>query len=284
MAGSIQKTTSGLALHLEAAGLLLRTRRLWFLAAIPVLISLITIGIALGLIFGNAAVIFEFLTAWMPVLEASHWYSWLWIGPAKAFEFLAGGVLFIAATVLALVGALLTANVLAGPVLDELSKRVEKLVSGAIDEVESVNLWAFFRDNVRIVWEDLRRILFFGAVQAAIWFLGMAIPGAQLVAPVAMVFVVILFLPLEYTAYTLDRRQLSFRERRSWALSHKPEMLGFGSGAFLVCMVPGLNFLAMPIFVVSGTLLVLRLAEKSEAESPPRPVAAEGSEVPEINR
>ncbi len=36
-------------------------------------------------------------------------------------------------------------------------------------------------------------------------------------------------------------------------------MLAFGGLAFLVSLVPGLNFLALPVLVVAGTLLVLRL-------------------------
>ena len=36
------------------------------------------------------------------------------------------------------------------------------------------------------------------------------------------------------------------------------DVIGFGVGAFLTLLVPGLNFLAMPALVISGTLLALR--------------------------
>lgn len=35
-------------------------------------------------------------------------------------------------------------------------------------------------------------------------------------------------------------------------------MSGFGGLAFLVCLVPGLNLLMLPVLVTAGTLLVLR--------------------------
>jgi uncharacterized protein involved in cysteine biosynthesis len=35
-------------------------------------------------------------------------------------------------------------------------------------------------------------------------------------------------------------------------------MVGFGVAAFATFAIPGLNFLAMPVLVVSGTLLALR--------------------------
>ena len=69
--------------------------------------------------------------------------------------------------------------------------------------------------------------------------------------------VISLALPLDYASYTLDRRRLTFAEKRQWVFERIPTMVGFGSGAFLVCLVPGFNFVAMPVLVVSGTLLCL---------------------------
>ena len=46
--------------------------------------------------------------------------------------------------------------------------------------------------------------------------------------------------------------------RRSWLRAHLPRMLGFGGAAFLTGLVPGLNFLIMPVLVVAGTLLAVR--------------------------
>jgi uncharacterized protein involved in cysteine biosynthesis len=70
----------------------------------------------------------------------------------------------------------------------------------------------------------------------------------------------VLFLPLDYAGYALDRRRLAFRDKRRFVTSNAPSMLGFGGLAFVICLVPGVNFLAMPVFVVAGTLLVLRLS------------------------
>jgi uncharacterized protein involved in cysteine biosynthesis len=73
-----------------------------------------------------------------------------------------------------------------------------------------------------------------------------------------MLGVTILFLPLEYAGYALDRRQLPFRVRARWLLSRLPTMVGFGSAALISCFVPGVNLVMIPVLVVAGTLLVLR--------------------------
>ncbi len=74
-----------------------------------------------------------------------------------------------------------------------------------------------------------------------------------------MALLTMLFLPLEYASHVLDRRHvLRFRDKRRWLLEHGSAMLGFGAAGFLICLVPGLNFLAMPALVAGGTLLALR--------------------------
>ena len=77
----------------------------------------------------------------------------------------------------------------------------------------------------------------------------------------------IFFLPLDYASYALDRRQLTFRDKRAWLLSNKPAVAGFGAAAFLTCAVPGLNFAAMPLLVVGGTLLALRHPQPESGET-----------------
>ena len=53
-------------------------------------------------------------------------------------------------------------------------------------------------------------------------------------------------------------RRLTFAQKRRWLLDRGPVTVGFGGAAFVTCAIPGLNFLAMPLLVVAGTLLVLR--------------------------
>jgi len=250
---------SGLRLPLEGLRLLRSERRLWPLAMVPFLLSLAAFGTAVGLVVAYAGEIYGWATAWIPVLEVERWYQWLWIGPARAGLAALGAAFFSAIAAACLVAAYLVANLLASPFHDALAARVERLVTGSVIDESVSGIGGLVREAGRAMREELRRMAYFLALTLPLLLAGWLVPGAQLVTGPAIMAVTIFFLPLDYASYTLDRRHVSFPDKRRWLFAHKAVMAGFGVAAFLTCLVPGLNFLAMPILVVSGTLLALRL-------------------------
>jgi uncharacterized protein involved in cysteine biosynthesis len=250
--------SSGAALHLESLRLLLRERSLWPLAAVPFALSVLALLLALAAIVHWAGPLHAATSGWLPRPEATSWYAWLWAGPLLLLSWLVGTALFLAVCGAALFGAWLLASVLAAPFLDALSRRVEAIVTGRIEEAGAPGLAAALRDGLRSVREELRRLVFFLGVQGLIAGFGILVPGGQALAPLLMFGFTALFLPLEYAGFALDRRRASFAERRRWVLAHRAAMLGFGATAFATFFVPGLNFAALPLLVVSGTLLALR--------------------------
>jgi CysZ protein len=224
---------------------------------VPLLLSAAALVLALGGVAVFAGELWAFSTAWVPVLAAGAWWTWLWIGPAQLLLGLLGALAFAALAGALTVGALLVANLAASPFLDALSRRVEALVAGGAGEPEAGWLDAL-RGGGRAVLDELRRLGFFLALQLGILGVGAVVPGAQFLAPPAMTLATLLFLPLDSAGPALDRRRLRFRDKRRWVLEHPGLMLGYGAAAFLACLVPGLNLLAMPVLVAGGTLLALR--------------------------
>jgi CysZ protein len=206
----------------------------------------------------------------MPRPEAGEWYTWIWIGPARALLALLRAVLFALASALALALSFLLANLVAAPFLDGLSRRVEAIETGGVVEGTEGGLRGVWEEGRRALTAEIRRLAFFAALTAGITVAGIVVPGGQLVAPVLLVVVTMLFLPLQYSGYALDRRRVPFRERRRWVLSQWPFMLGFGAAAFLTFLVPGLNFLMIPALVVGGTLLAVRRYENKKDLTPRR--------------
>lgn len=257
-AGRVGHLATGFGLLFEGFGLLRRERSLWGLALVPLLFSLAAAALALALIYANAGELYAFIDGGLPALEVGAWYQWIWLGPAKLGLWALGYLIFALAVGLGLVLSLMIASVAAAPFLDALSYRVERLATGRVIEAEESGLGALVRDVRRSLVSEAQRMIFFLALWAVLFGLGIVIPGAHLVTGPLMMVITILFLPLEYSGYTLDRHRIPFRARREWVLGNLPRMAGFGSAAFVSCFVPGVNLMMIPVLVVGGTLLALR--------------------------
>jgi uncharacterized protein involved in cysteine biosynthesis len=259
--GSLRGAAYGFGLFPEALGVLQHQRSLWTLAAVPVALATVALLGALGVAVSFLGELQGLATDWIPALEATAWYQWLWIGPGIAFFWLVGKALFLALLMALVVGALLLANLVSAPFLDALSLRVETLESGEAPLEAAGSFSDVVRGGTRALGEELRRLLFFIGVWVAISVVGFIVPGAQLLVAPALTAFTIFFLPLDYASYALDRREVSFARKREWLLEHRGVVAGFGATGFALCLIPVLNLVATPVLVVAGTLLALRLPE-----------------------
>lgn len=239
--------------------MLARERSLWGLASVPVTLCAIALAVAGSLLYFNSDAVFELVTGWLPLFEVESWYQWLWLGPAKVVVWLLGWLLFAGAWAVALLAAVLLANLASAPFLDLLAQRVERIVAGQAAESDETGWAAIVGEARRTMANEFQRLVFFVGISGLISLAGVLIPGGQLVAPPALMAFTATFLPLDYAGYHLDRRQVSFRVRRTWLGDHLPVMLGFGGAAMVTALVPGLNLLLLPVLVTAGTLLALRL-------------------------
>ncbi len=253
---------AGARLLPRAFGMLRRQRELWAPAAVPALLTALCVGLAAAGVYANAGELLDVIREALPRFEAGAWYSWLWIGPAKALAFLACYLLFAVSTALALLLGLVVATLLASPVLDVLSQRVERVLLGAAaGDDEPLGAAVVLRAALAALSNEARRLGWFAGIWLAIVGLGLILPFGPVLAPVALALVAIAFLPLEYSGFALDRRCVPFAGRRAWLARQRAKALGFGSAGFAIGLVPGLNFLLLPVLVVAGTVFVL--------ESPP---------------
>lgn len=255
---AVRTAIVGFRLPFEGLAMLWRERSLWPLAAVPILLSLLAVSAAVAAVVGWAPELFAWATAWMPELAVERWYQWLWVGPARVVLVAVGSLLFLALAGACVVAAYLLASLVASPFLDALAVRVERLATGGVFDVTQSGVTGTVREGLRALRGEARRMALFLAVVAPLALLGWLIPGGQLLTGPAIIVVTVFFLPLDYAGYTLDRRHVDFAARRRWLLRRRSPALGFGGAAFLTCLLPGLNFLAMPVLVVAGTLLVLR--------------------------
>jgi uncharacterized protein involved in cysteine biosynthesis len=255
---SLAELAAGFRLPWVGARLLLRERRLWAPALVPVLLSLAAFAAALSGLVAFAGPLHRWLTGWMPTPVATDWLSWVWVGPARLGLALLAVALFLAAAAICLAVVFALANLLASPFHDVLAARVERLVAGSVPDSAASGPGALLRDAARALREELRRTLFFASLAVPIAALGWLLPPAQLLTAPALFGLTLWFLPLDYASYCLDRRRYSFAQKRRWLRAHAPASIGFGAAALLACLIPGANLVAMPLLVVGGTLLALR--------------------------
>lgn len=260
----------GVRVFLDGIRFLRREPSLWALSAVPIFFAVVFVSVAISMFAVRFDWIHESLVALLPVLELGQWWSWIWVGPGRVLFWLMGWLGVLLAFAISLVAALLLANLASAPFLDRLSERVEALVRGVAGADGASGFSGLVSSTLRSFAAELRRLGFLGGIWVSLSFLGLVIPGAQLVTGPLLLATTIVFLPLDYAGFALDRRAVSFRVRRQWLRANLATMVGFGAIAFGACLVPVLNLVVMPALVTAGTLLVLRREPLGEGGSPGR--------------
>ena len=247
----------GLGLLGEGISFIRRERMLWPLAIVPVLFATVLVGGAVSAFWVRLDSIHDAWVSVLPLFEATAWWTWIWVGPGRFLLWVVGWLGVLAAFALSILAALLVANVLSAPFLDQLSVRVETIVGGGHPAAEQ-GVGDLLREALRSFASELQRLIFLVLVWGSLTSIGFVIPGAHFITGPLLVATTVLLLPLDYAGFALDRRGVPFGARRRWLRGNLPTMTGFGGVAFLACLVPGLNLLILPALVTAGTLLVIR--------------------------
>jgi uncharacterized protein involved in cysteine biosynthesis len=264
--GGLAGFEEGLRLLLEGAGFLRREPSLWPLAIVPVFLSLFFVAIAGSLFLANLGAITAWCSSLLPVVQATQGWHWIWVGPATLLVWIAGGLAVVVAFGVAIVAALLAANLASAPFLERLSFRVEAIVQAG-DPIDAGTALGGVLVAFRSLAAELARLGLLAVLWIGLALVGLVVPGALFLTAPALVFVTIFFLPLEYAGHAFDRRGVSFVDRLRFVAAHRATMAGFGSVAFVACFVPGLNLVMMPALVTAGTLFVERHDPVTEGES-----------------
>ena len=235
----------------QAIGLLRRHRPLWPLVVAPAVINV--------LLFIAGAV--------LVITQADAVAGMIWAQPAadgllNAVR-LAVWYLFYAGVmglglVVTYVTTLLLGGVLASPFNDVLSARVEReALAGEMPEPDYGLIWG----SLRAVGSSIVILLSYGVVMLPILLLNLVPVVGQVAASVLSTGVSAMFIALEFTDYSLERRGLNLRQKFELLEDNRTFALGFGLGTAALIWVPFLNFLTIPIAVAGGTLLGIILTE-----------------------
>jgi len=234
--GLVRRLAAG-AWHVPAGfGFLLKNPSLWPLAALPALLALalIVAGSVLGIFL-----VPRLETAFVPAPGSlPQWLDLpltllLWTATIGAGAFLGLGV----------------ALLLASPLLDRLSRQVERRLRGNVHD-----------SGLGLGWEirqAVRGALYFVLVAPLVFLLGMV----PVVGPILSLLLGGRAVAMQMTDPALTRRGATFRDKRAWHRRWLPESQGFGLAGMIGLLVPFANLLLAPALVVGATLLVVELEE-----------------------
>lgn len=157
------------------------------------------------------------------------------------------------------------ALILLSPILERLSRQVERIVRGTADDRGSGLAWE--------IKESLRGAFYFIA----------AAPGIFLLAfvPIAGPALALLWagfaLAFQFSDPPLTRRGLGFREKRAWHRRYRAEAVGFGLAGLLAFLIPLADLLVAPALAAGATLLVVDLEDRDGEERVARDTSKEVS-------
>jgi len=164
------------------------------------------------------------------------------------------GLIFILVSALALSAlsffatSLLTflMSLLASPFNDILAEKTE--IALGIKNVPHWSTGRFFR----VLWIDLRKsvVTLFSAI---IFSLGMLLPVANIIFFIGLA----LLNTFTFITYPQSRREQGILQSLKWIGNHFYLSLGFGTITLILFTIPVIDFFALPISVVGGTLLFL---------------------------
>jgi CysZ protein len=236
----------GLRLYARGAAAVLGSPRLLRLGALPALVTVLLYGAV-------AAVLVRFLPDLVELLTP---FDAGWSPAARqATDAVVGVALVAAVALVAVLGFVAVTLAIGGPFYERLSEIVDDGV-GAVPEGPRRGVAASLLRGAR----DGLVLVVFSVLTAVPLFVAGFVPVlGQTLVPVLAALVGGRLLVLELTAPALDRRGFGFAARRRLVRSRR--LLGWAVGVptYLLCLVPLVGIVAVPVGAAAATLLAREL-------------------------
>ncbi len=177
--------------------------------------------------------------------------------------FIAAGIVIGAVFALALIITFTAVGlVIAGPFLDLISQKVDEIRLGVDPSPEGT----IISDIAKSLMSQLKKILFFFAIQFLCLMLYMIPVIGQIGGAAIQLVVSFMFLAWEFWDFPMDRRKMTFKEKKDFLFHYKYTAIAFGGVCFCYILVPLLNFVMMPMSVAGATILISDLMGETSAD------------------
>lgn len=222
-----------------------------FLANKPGLLKYLAIPFSINLLIFSLAVYFG-LDLFEGLLEtyapsAEHWYGII-------LYYLAWTVAMLLTAVVVFFSFTVVGNLIASPFNELLSEHTESLKTGHKPD-ERFSVGRFWKEAKHALLVETKKLSVFIICMLLLFAINF-VPGVgsviyAVLAPIFTLF----FLVVEYMAFVLMRKQLTFAEQRRYIQQRPVLMTGFSCGIFCLLAIPFVQFFCIPLAVVGATLL-----------------------------
>ena len=175
--------------------------------------------------------------------------AWYW----DALYWLGGAVLFIISIAVVFFGFVAVGLIVAAPFNEFLSAAVERKLTGSVEEAKQTPLEL----GLFIMKNESKKIGIILLIQISIALIAFVPVVGQAVFMILTPLFLSAVMAFEFTGYTLDRRGLSFKEKRAYLQERAPLAFGFGLSVAASLMIPIINFALLPLAVTGGAMLVV---------------------------
>lgn len=176
----------------------------------------------------------------------------VWYG--VVLYYLAWTLALLLTTVIVFFSFTVIGNLIASPFNELLSERTEIYVSGPLQE-ERFTLGRFWKEAGYAVRVEIKKIAIFAGCMLILFGINF-IPGiGSLIYAVLAPALTLFFLVVEYMAFVLMRKRMSFTQQRRYIFSHTLMMIGFACAVFCLLAIPFVQFFCIPLAVVGATIL-----------------------------
>jgi len=249
-----KQVLAGFRLAIGSVRYLMKTPALWPSAAVPAVITTTFFMVCAGSLLYFSGDIF----------------GWIWTKPDSwlvAFWWIGRILMTILSVGFGYILAIVFGAIASGPFNDLLSQRVERRIKGRTELLPD-DMKANIQGVIRGGLQSIGNLVALVFIMVPILFLNL-IPGVgSIAASVLGLLVSSHFLAFEFMDWSLERRHYGWRDKWNRVFAERPLALGFGLGASLLLWIPIVNFAAMPVAVIGGTVLALELdARRAGTES-----------------
>jgi len=218
---------------------------------IPLLINIVIFSGAVWVAYSQYQQLMAQILGWLP-----SWLSWVEWLLLPLFVVLVMLVIFYSFSIIA--------NFIAAPFNALLAERVEHKLRGTTSlEVSDTSL---VRNIGKTLGSEVKKLLY-TLKWLPLLVLITIIPGVNIISPFAWLIYGAWMYALQYTDYPMGNHELFMKDELPILRKNRGHSLGFGAATTLVTIIPGLNFLAMPVAVSGATAMWVKQLSPSRGHA-----------------